>query len=52
VTSVRGEVLGPVKVPCLSVWECQDREAGVGRLVSRGRGDWIGGFWRGSEERG
>lgn len=25
---------------------------GVGRLVSRGRGDGIGSFWRGSKERG
>jgi hypothetical protein len=41
-----------VKAQCPSVGEFQDREAGVGRLVSRGRGDGIGGFWRGNQERG
>ena len=46
-----GEALGPVKAQCLSVGECQDREAGVGGLVSRGRGDGIGGFQRGKQER-
>jgi hypothetical protein len=39
-TPVGGEALGPVKAPCHSVGECQDREAGVGGLVSRGRGEW------------
>ena len=29
-----GEALGPVMARCPSVEECQDREAGVGRLVS------------------
>ena len=29
-----------------SVGESQDRGAGVDRLVSKGRGDGIGGFWR------
>jgi hypothetical protein len=44
-TSMRGEALGLVKVQCSSVGECQDREAGVGRLVSRGwRGGMGGGF--------
>jgi hypothetical protein len=33
-----GEALGPVKAPCPSVEECQDRETGVGGLVSRGLG--------------
>jgi hypothetical protein len=33
-----GEALGPVKALSPRVRECQDREAGVGRLVSRGRG--------------
>jgi hypothetical protein len=47
-----GEANGPEKVWCPSVKECQDREAGVGRLVSRGRGDGIGGFQRGKHERG
>jgi hypothetical protein len=36
-----GEALGPVKVLCRSVGECQDQEAGVGGLVSRGRGKGI-----------
>jgi hypothetical protein len=31
--------------------KCQNREAGVGGLVSRGREDRIGGFRRGNEER-
>ena len=43
-----GEALDPVKVLCPSVGECQDREAGVGGLVSRGRGNGIWGF---SEEK-
>jgi hypothetical protein len=46
------EALGLVKAQCPSVGECQDREAGVGGLVSRGRGNGIGGFQRGNEERG
>jgi hypothetical protein len=48
---VRGEALGPVKDQCLSVGECQDREAGVGGLVSREKGDDMRGFQRGNEER-
>ena len=32
--------------------EYPDRESGVGGLVSRGRGDGIGVFQRGNEERG
>jgi hypothetical protein len=48
---MRGEALGPVKDQCPSVGECQDREAGVGGLVSRGRGNWIVGFSEGNEER-
>ena len=39
-----GEALGPVKALCLSIEECQDREARVGGLVSKGRGDGIGGL--------
>jgi hypothetical protein len=31
-----GEALGPVKVLCLSIGECQGQEAGVGGLVIRG----------------
>jgi hypothetical protein len=47
-----GEALGPVKVLCPSVGECQDQEAGVGGLVSRGRGEGIGDFWRGNLDKG
>jgi hypothetical protein len=47
-----GEAHGPEKAQCPSIGECQDRETGVGRLVSRGRGDGIGGFWMGNQERG
>jgi hypothetical protein len=45
------EALGPVKAQCPSVGECQDREAGVGGLVSMGRGNGMGSFWRGNPER-
>ena len=38
-----GEALGPVNAQCPSVREFQDREVGVGGLVSRGRGNGIGG---------
>ena len=52
-SSMGGEALGPVKVLCPSIGECQDREAGVSGLVSSGGwGDGIGGFQRGNEERG
>jgi hypothetical protein len=44
-----GEALGLVKGP--TVGECQNRESGVGGLVSSGRGDGIGEFQRGNEER-
>ena len=47
-----GEALGPEKAGCPSVGECQDREAGVGGLVSRGRGDGTGVFQWGNQERG
>jgi hypothetical protein len=33
-----GEALGPVKVLCPSVGECQGQEVGASGLVSRGRG--------------
>jgi hypothetical protein len=36
---MRGEALCPMKALCPSVGECQGQEAGVGRLVSRGRGE-------------
>jgi hypothetical protein len=34
-----GGVLGPVKVLCPSIGDCQGQEEGVGGLVSRGRGE-------------
>ena len=49
---MRGEALGPVKAHCPRVGEYQVREAGVGGLVSMGRGEGIEGFQRGNEERG
>ena len=47
-----GGTLGPVKALCPSIGECQGQEVGVGGLVSRGRGEEIGGFWRGNQGRG
>ena len=41
-----GEALGPVKALSPSVGECQDREARVVRLVSRGMGTGQGIFRR------
>jgi hypothetical protein len=46
---VKGEDLGLVKVRCLSVGECRDREAGVDSLVSRRRGN---GFSEGERGKG
>jgi hypothetical protein len=43
-SAMGGEALSPVKVLCPSIGECQGQEAGVGGLVSRGRGLGIGGF--------
>jgi hypothetical protein len=48
---MRGEALGPVKVLCPSIVECQGQEARVGELVSRERGKRIGGFQRGNQEK-
>jgi hypothetical protein len=48
---MRGEALGPVKVLCPHIRECQGQEVGVGGLVSRERGEGIGGFQRGNQER-
>jgi hypothetical protein len=39
-----GEALGTEKAQYPSVGECQDMKAGVGGLVSMGKGDGIGGF--------
>jgi hypothetical protein len=41
---MRGEALDFVKAQCPNVGERQDREAGVGKLVSRRMRDGIGGF--------
>jgi hypothetical protein len=38
------ETLGPVKALCPDVGECQGQEAGVGGLVSRGKGEGRGGL--------
>jgi hypothetical protein len=46
------EALGPVKVLCPSIGECQGQDAEVGGLGSRGKGERIGDFRRGNEERG
>jgi hypothetical protein len=48
---MREEDLGPVKVLCPSIGECQGQETGVSWLMSW-RGGGIVGFWRGNEERG
>jgi hypothetical protein len=46
-----GEDLGPVKLLCPSIRECQDQEAGGGALGSKARGEGIGDFQRGNQER-
>ena len=45
------EALGPVKALCPNIGECQDQEAGVCRLMSRGREHGIGGI-RGETRKG
>ena len=47
-----GEALYPMKALCPRVGECQGQEVEVGGLVSRERGEGIGDFWRGKQERG
>ena len=47
-----GEALGPVKAQCSSVGEYKDREVGLGGLVIREKGDGIGSFPKGNQERG
>jgi hypothetical protein len=37
-----GEALGPVKAPCPSVGECQNKKAGLGGLVKKENGDVMG----------
>ena len=52
------EALGPVKARCPSIGKFEGGEVGVGGWVgenphrSRGKGDGIGSFWRGNQERG
>jgi hypothetical protein len=40
-----GETLGHLKAQCPNVGKCQDREARVGGVVSRGMGEGIGFFF-------
>jgi hypothetical protein len=47
-----GEALGLAKILCPNIGECQGQEMGVGGLGSRGRGEGIGDFRRGNQERG
>jgi hypothetical protein len=47
-----GETLGPVKVLCPSIGECQGQEAGVSRLGSRGSGKGDKGFLEGKLGKG
>jgi hypothetical protein len=44
--SMGGEALGPVKVLCSSIGECQGQEAVVGQLMRGAREEGIGGFLR------
>jgi hypothetical protein len=46
------ESLGPVKVLCLSIRECQGQEAEVSELVSRGRVGGDRGFSEGKPGKG
>jgi hypothetical protein len=46
-----GEALGPVKVLCHSILECQGQEARVGGFVSRRRGT-VRGFSKGKPGKG
>ena len=43
--------LWSVKAWCPNVGECQDREAGVGGLVTKESGDGIRRFWWGNDEK-
>jgi hypothetical protein len=49
---VGGEALDLVKARCPSVGECQDREAGVGGLLSRKRRGWDRGVLEGKLGKG
>jgi hypothetical protein len=41
-----GEALGPVKIICSSIGDCQGQEVGVCGLVNRGEGEGGRGFQR------
>jgi hypothetical protein len=47
-----GEALGPVKVLCPSIGECQGQKAGVGGSGSRGGGGGDKGFLEGALGKG
>jgi hypothetical protein len=47
-----GEALGPVKVLCRTIGECQGQEVEVGELVSRASGEQIVGFQKGKPGKG
>ena len=47
-----GEALGPVKILCPSIGECQGQEAGVCGLGSRGKGEEDRGFSEGKLGKG
>jgi hypothetical protein len=49
---VGGEALDPVMVICPNIGDFQGQEVGMGGLVSRVRGEGIGGFGKGNQERG
>jgi hypothetical protein len=49
--SMGGEALGPLKVLCHSIAECQGQEAGVAGLENRGNGEGVGCLRRGDQER-
>jgi hypothetical protein len=49
---VGGEALGPVKVLCPSIGECQDQEWEWVGWGAGGSGEGIGDFQRGNKERG
>ena len=51
-SSMGGEALGPMKVLCPSVGDCQGQEAGKDGLVSRGRGIRDSGFSEGRLRKG
>jgi hypothetical protein len=49
---MKGEALGPMKVLCSSIGDCQGQKVGVGGLVSRGRGGRNRGFSEGKPGKG